>query len=281
MEPTLSRALEHPGTFDAEAYLERLGVEAPQDSSLAALSTLLDAHMRAIPFENLDVLLGRTPRLDLASLQDKLVKRRRGGYCFEHAALMGAALRRFGFVVRDQLARVVMERPRERAGRTHHFLLVSLPSGPVVVDPGFGGLAPQLPLPLVDGHRVRAGGVVHRMRQQGPLWTLQAELPGEPEPRALWTSALDEALPPDFEMGNHFTATHPESHFRQRLALRALTPTGRLSVVGREVTLREGRVVQHWTLRHRPALRALLQRHFGFDLPEVLTMRVPSVPAWD
>ena len=83
MEPTLSQALEHPGTFDAEAYLERLGVEAPQDSSLAALSTLLDAHMRAIPFENLDVLLGRTPRLDLASLQDKLVRRRRGGYCHE------------------------------------------------------------------------------------------------------------------------------------------------------------------------------------------------------
>ena len=67
----------------------------------------------------------------------------------------------------------------------------------------------------------------------------------------------------------------------QRLALRALTPSGRLSVVGREVTLREGRVVQYWTLRHRPALRALLQRHFGFDLPEVLTMRVPSVSAWD
>lgn len=268
-------------SFDAPAYLARIGREAPEDSALDTLSDLLQAHMRAIPFENLDVLLGRVPRLDLPSLQAKLVHGRRGGYCFEHAALLGAALRYFGFVVRDHLARVVLEQPRERAGRTHHFLIVSLPSGPVVVDPGFGGLAPRIPVPLVDGRRVRIGNEVHRLRREGQVWTLWAEFGGEREPLPLWSSTLEECFPVDFEMGNHFTATHPNSRFRQRLSLRALTDTGRVSVLDRTITLRQERVTQRSTLRSRNSLHALLRRHFGIDLPEVLTLRVPGIPGWD
>lgn len=280
MDKTLSSPLEHATGFDAAAYLERIGRPAPADSSAGTLGELLEAHMRAIPFENLDVLLGRPPRLDLASLQDKLVRQRRGGYCFEHAALLGAALRYFGFVVRDHLARVVMEQPRERMGRTHHFLLVALPSGPVVVDPGFGGLAPQVPVPLADGKRVRVAGVAHRMQRDGEHWTLCAELPDTPGLRPLWTTALEETFPIDCEMGNLYTATHPDSKFRRRINLRAITEDGRISVLNREVTWRHGRVVQRWTLRNRAALQSLLRRHFGFELPEALTLTVPDIPEW-
>lgn len=267
-------------SFDADAYLARIGREAPDDASLVTLNALLRAHMRAIPFENLDVLLGRTPRLDLPSVQAKLVGARRGGYCFEHACLLGAALRYFGFAVRDQLARVVLEQPRERMGRTHHFLMVSLPTGQVVVDPGFGGLAPRIPVPMLDGRRVRIGQETHLMRRDGELWTLWSEVGGQREARALWTTALEEAFAPDLEMGNHFTATHPASKFRQHLSLRALLDDGRVSVLDREVTLRRANITQRWQLRSRQELHALLQRHFGIDLPEVLTLRVPAVPDW-
>lgn len=281
MDKTLSTLLDSPTSFDAPAYQARLGVEPPQDCSLGTLAQLLLAHMRSIPFENLDVLLGRPPRLDLPSLQDKLVTRRRGGYCFEHSALLGAALRYYGFAVRDHLARVIVERPREQAGRTHHFLVVSLTSGPVIVDAGFGGLAPQVPVPLVDGARVRGGGVTHHLRREGRWWTLSAQAPDLAGERPMWTTALEECCPPDFEMGNHFTATHPSSPFRRRLSMRALIDGGRVSVLNREVTLRQGRVVQRWTLRHRAALQALLRRQFGIDLPEVQQLVVPDIPGWE
>jgi N-hydroxyarylamine O-acetyltransferase len=281
MDKTLSTLLDSPTTFDASAYQARLGIEPPQDCALGTLAQVLLAHMRSIPFENLDVLLGRPPRLDLPSLQDKLVVRRRGGYCFEHSALLGAALRYYGFVVRDHLARVVVERPREQAGRTHHFLVVSLTSGPVIVDAGFGGLAPQVPVPLIDGARVRAGGVTHHLRRDGGWWTLSAQAPDLGGERVLWTSALEECYAPDFEMGNHFTATHASSPFRHRLAMRALIDGGRVSVLNREVTLRQGRVVQRWSLRHRAALHALLRRHFGIELPEVEQLIVPAIPGWE
>ena len=140
----------------------------------------------------------------------------------------------------------------------------------------------QAPAQVVaDGARVRAGGITHRLRREGTLWTLLAEVPGEGGERPLWSTALEECLPTDLLMGNHFTATWPASPFRHRLTLRVLTPTGRLSVLNQEVTVRDGRVVQRWALRDRGALCNLLKRQMGIDLPEVLSMPVPSVPGWD
>jgi len=82
-------------------------------------------------------------------------------------------------------------------------------------------------------------------------------------------------------MGNHYTATHPDSPFVNRLMLRAVTPDGRISVMNRDVTVRrDGAPAQTSTLPDRAALRALLAERFGFDLPEVLQMRVPTIPEW-
>lgn len=88
----------------------------------------------------------------------------------------------------------------------------------------------------------------------------------------------DNAL--DFEMGNHFMATHPQSMLRHRLVLRALTPEGRVTVMNREATIWRDRQAQKFQLADRRALRALLQQYFGFDLPEVERLRVPAVPEW-
>ncbi|HWC46331.1 MAG TPA: arylamine N-acetyltransferase, partial [Casimicrobiaceae bacterium] len=88
------------GAVDVDAYFARIGdVDAPR-RDLATLARLLRAHMHAIPFENLDVLLGRGIDLDLSALQAKLVGARRGGYCFEHATLFAAVLETLGFAIR-------------------------------------------------------------------------------------------------------------------------------------------------------------------------------------
>ena len=91
---------------DLPAYLRRIGLYAVPPATRAGLAALHRAHACAIPFENLDILLGRAIRLDLPSLEAKLVSSRRGGYCFEQNTLFAAVLREVGFEVETLEARV-------------------------------------------------------------------------------------------------------------------------------------------------------------------------------
>jgi N-hydroxyarylamine O-acetyltransferase len=265
-------------TLDLPAYLERIEWSGALRQDHATLAALLDAHMAHIPFENLDVLLGRGIRIDLASIQDKLVGARRGGYCFEHATLFAAVLDATGFAPARHIARVVMVLPRETSPRTHMFLTVSLPEGTFVVDPGFGSLAPRVPVPLREDRSAAGRDIAHRMQRDGDGWVLKAE--AKEKTVDCWYSPLERDPPIDFEVGNHFTATHPSSPFVNRILLRALTRDGRVSVMNRDVTIRRGEAIETVELADRAALRHLLNAHFGFDLPEAAALRVPSIPEW-
>lgn len=262
--------------LDIDAYFDRIRWGGMVRHDLATLSGLLRAHMDHIPFENLDVLLGRPIRLDLDSLQAKLVGARRGGYCFEHGTLLFAVLSHLGFAPERRLARVTLMAPRDAVPRTHMFLTVPLAEGRFVVDPGFGALASTVPLPLQAVPP--APSATHWMAHDGHFWTMCARVKGEVT-RA-WVSTLEDEGPADIEMGNHFVATYPDSVFRQRLMLRALTPEGRVTVMNTDATIWRGDEPEPVPLADRAALRALLLRHFGIDLPEVDRLRVPMVPDW-
>src|SRR4051812_11919175 len=129
--------------LDLDAYFARIQWGGPTHASYGTLAGMLAAHVTRIPFENLDVLLGKPIRLDMGALQPKLVGARRGGYCFEHVTLFAAVLERLGFAPIRHTARVVLVVPRHLAPRGHMLLTVKLPEGTFVVDPGFGGLAPR------------------------------------------------------------------------------------------------------------------------------------------
>jgi N-hydroxyarylamine O-acetyltransferase len=264
-------------SFELDAYLRRIKWAGDTRPTFETLAGILRAHMLAVPFENLDVLLGRPIRVDLDGIQEKIVRRRRGGYCFEQATLFGAALEALGFTVARHLARVTLFVPRERAPRTHMFLTVALPAGTFVVDPGFGGLAAEVPLPL-DAAPERQPSATHRIDNQGAVRVLRAMSDGNWVDA--WFSTLEVEHPVDFEMGNHFTARHPSSQFVNRLLLRALTPDGRVTVMNRDATIRKNGAAPVRRTLDRPALRALLNEHFGFDLPEVERLRVPAIPEW-
>jgi N-hydroxyarylamine O-acetyltransferase len=266
-------------SFDLDAYLERIQWGGAVRQDLDCLSALLRAHMMSIPFENLDVLLGRPIRLDLEGLQAKLVRACRGGYCFEHATLFAAALEALGFEPVRHVARVILFVPRSASGRTHMFLTVPLAQGRYVLDPGFGSLASRVPVPLVEGEQAQIGSEKHWMARDGADWVLYAQVGAAPV--AAWVSTLQQENPVDFEMGSHYTSTYPASSFVQRIMLRALTETGRVTVMNRDVTHWHGDMSQQTQLADRSALRALLAEHFGFDLPEVERLRVPSIPGWN
>ncbi len=260
--------------LDLEAYLSRVNWQGSLLPNLETLTRLQEAHMRHIPFENLDVLLGRPISLDLGALQAKLIQARRGGYCFEHVTLLGAVLESLGFSLQAHTARVVMFVPLHEAPRTHMFLTVSLPEGLFVVDPGFGGAGPRYPLAM----RKDQADDSHWMEQDSSCWRLKTRV--RDEVRTLWITTLDPDYPVDFLMGNHYTATFPESPFRNRLMLRAWIPGGQVTVMNRECTFWQDSRLTRKTLENRQELRQLLMDHFGFDLPEVIQLHIPQVPEW-
>jgi N-hydroxyarylamine O-acetyltransferase len=265
--------------FSADGYLGRIGWTDPLSPALDTLTALMRAHMVRIPFENLDVLLGRGVRIDLDGVFAKLVESKRGGYCFEHSTLFRAALEHIGFQPASHAARVVMLTPRQSAPRTHMFLTVVIDGTTYVLDPGFGGHGPLVPLPLVENLEVREGPDVHRFTRRDGEWLLETNIGGVMSP--LWMSTLEPESPIDFVLGNHFTSTWPQSPFVQRLMLRALTPGGRrVSVMNRDVTVARNGTFEKSQLADRAALRALLAREFGIDVPEVERLRVPTVPEW-
>lgn len=247
--------------MDLVRYFERIGWTGPREPTRDTLAGVLAAHMRAIPFENLDVLLGHPPRLDVPSLEAKLVTARRGGYCYEHATLLAAVLTELGFDVSLHSARVIMFVPRSEAPRTHMFLSV----GDVMLDPGFGAIAPRVPVPL-DG--TPAGK--HRLVRDGAHTIL------EHDGKQLWVSSMERDQPVDFVMANHFTATHPSSPFTRNLMMRAFTDDGEVRVRGRDVTTVRGPDTHVRQLVDGPDLRSIVREHFGFDLPALETFQLPS-----
>lgn len=163
--------------FSAERYFERIGWRGSLEPALDTLTGLLRAHMAHIPFENLDVLLGRGIRIDLDSVYAKLVMAKRGGYCFEHSTLFRAALEHAGFQPVSHAARVTLFTPRTASPRTHMFLSVAIEGTTYVLDPGFGGHGPLVPLPLVENVDVREGPDVHRFTRRDGEWLLEDGLP--------------------------------------------------------------------------------------------------------
>lgn len=264
--------------IDLDAYLERLHWDGGTSPTFETLAGLLRGHMRRIPFENLDVLLGRGVRLDLGSVQDKLVRARRGGYCFEHGTLFAAVLEKLGFKPVRHTARVVVVASRSESPRTHMILTVALAEGTFVLDPGFGALAPRVPVPLEEGVEVGVDHEKHWMARDGNLWVLRTR--ADDKVVDCWVSPLDSDNLIDFEVGNHYTSTHPASAFVNRIMLRALTDDGRVGVMNRDVTIWRKDERESIQLSDRKALRTLLAQHFGFDLPEVERLSVPSIPDW-
>src|SRR5688500_6459235 len=120
-------------SFQADAYFARIGHAGPRDATAATLDAVHRAHATAVPFENLDVFLGRPIRIDLESVQAKLVGARRGGYCFEQNTLFAAALAHLGFAVTCLAARVRLGSAR-LLPRTHMILKVQAEGRPWLAD---------------------------------------------------------------------------------------------------------------------------------------------------
>lgn len=200
--------------FDLEAYLERIGVSGDPD-----LAGIHRAHVGAIPFENLDPHRGIPVSLDPAALFDKLITQRRGGYCFEHNLLLGAALQKLGAHVDPMLARVRLgATPGDVRPRSHLVLRVSIHGGTYHADAGFGAGTLLEPIPFGPGGVHEQQGWRFRVVQDGEELVLQTRAPSaKPDVGETWHDLYGFVPRPvplvDIETSNWFTSTHPRSPF--------------------------------------------------------------------
>ncbi len=263
--------------LDLDAYLARINYNGLRVPTYDTLAGILHAHTASIPFESFDVLLSRTIRLDPEGLQAKIVAARRGGYCFEHASLMHAALEAIGFAPVRHSSRVLLFEPRHESVRQHMFLSVKIGSATYVIDPGFGPFACPLPIPI-DGTPVPTSAPTHRLSREGNDWFLYVTRDGKQIPG--WVSTMEEEYPVDFEMMNYYIATHPASFFTHNILASAVTREGRVNIMNQGVHIIRNGAIEPSQLTDRRALRSLVAQHFGFDLPELETMRVDGVLGW-
>jgi N-hydroxyarylamine O-acetyltransferase len=251
-------------TLNLAAYLARTGYAGAIAPTRQALEALHLAHATHIPFENIDILLGRPIALDLASLQAKLVGQRRGGYCFEHNLLLAAVLREFGFGV-TQLAARVRHRTTALLPRTHMLLLVEAEGSRWLADVGFGGEGLLLPVPFGSGAEVRHSAWSYRVvKEADGQWVLQSLRDGS------WCDLYAFTLEPqqavDYELANHYTSTHPKSRFVQTLTVQLPGPERRLILRNREIVEDRGETVTTRRLAGDEEVHRILNESFGLEL---------------
>jgi N-hydroxyarylamine O-acetyltransferase len=197
-------------TIDLKAYLERLEYRGELAPTLETLKRLHFAHATHIPFENLEILLGRPIKLDRESLWTKMVTGRRGGYCFEQNALFATVLEELGFRVTRLAARVRLG-VKEIRPRSHMLLAVEIEGGRWLADVGFGGEGLLHPLALQAGEEFRNFAWAHRLIVEGAVHVLQTRHPDGWFD--LYAFTLEEQHPVDYEVANYYISTNPHSPF--------------------------------------------------------------------
>ena len=250
--------------LDIEAYLARLGHTGGTKPDLGTLRLLHTEHVAAIPFENFEVMLGRPVPLDLPALQNKLLHRRRGGYCYEQNLLFAAALERLGFDVTGLGARVRAGSSVTRAV-THMLLRVEVDGDAFHCDVGFGADGLLEPIPLRAGVERQQGEWRYRVKQEDEgVLVLQTQ--GPDGWFDLYAYTQERRLPVDYVVMNHYTSTHPRSSFIRRPALQKAGRMVRRRLVGDQLTLTraDGTVDE----RSVPVgeLMSVLDREFGIEL---------------
>jgi N-hydroxyarylamine O-acetyltransferase len=255
--------------FDLDAWLRRIGYDGPRDPVLGTLRAVITAHTATIPFENIDVLLGRPPKLDLVSLQRKMISGGRGGYCFEQNALLLGGLSSLGFRATGLIARVIRGMEATASGPATHMLLrVDLPEGSFLADVGFGNQTPTAPLALRSGVEQETPHEVMRLWPVGDEFTLQAK--SGDDWQSIYRLSPHPRLAVDYEVANWFTATHPASPFVSNLIVARPGPEGTRNTLfnGRVTVRRPGDPAERFMLDDRD-FAAALESKFGLILADI------------
>jgi N-hydroxyarylamine O-acetyltransferase len=257
-----------PSSIDLDAYCARIGYTGPRTPTLATLSAIHALHPQAIAFENLDPLLRRPVKLDAASLEAKLVKGGRGGWCFEHNTLFKLVLEALGFRVTGLGGRVLWNRTDNTVpARSHMVLKLDVEGATYIADVGFGGMTLTAPLRLETDTEQQTPHESYRLKRLDGGFRLDAQLRGEWKP--VYRFDLAEQLPIDYEVSNHFLLTHASSPFLTLLMVARAAPDRRFALSNNELAVhRRDGTTQRRKLGGAAEIRRALEQDFALTLPD-------------
>ena len=262
-------------SFNLPAYLARIALPAAPAPDTEGLAAVQRAHRLVIPFENLDIALGRGISLDPDAVFDKLVTRGRGGYCFEQNQLFLRALHAMGFTARPLLARVWLG-ASEPPPQTHTLNLVTIDGADWIADAGFGGSYTP-PLPLADGaSATTSDGMHHRLRTDPDHgWMLErhghaALTDGRGHEHEGWLPQYSFTLAPVYEtdllLGNHWTSTAPGTRFTTLRCASITLPNGFASLTDRQYNRRSTDQANEGEIDSAKVYRMRLSLMFGIHI---------------
>jgi N-hydroxyarylamine O-acetyltransferase len=254
--------------MELSAYFDRIGYSGPRAPDLETLKALMRAHIAAVPFENLDVQLGNRVGTALPAIFDKLVARRRGGWCYENNGLFGWALGELGFAVRRLSAGVMRAEQGDAAMGNHLALLVTIDGKPWLADVGFGGTM-AAPIPLTAGEHEQAPFTIG-LRAADGYWRFDERYAGEAPFNFDFTAdAADEAL-----LARQCDAlqSDPDSNFVLNSVVQQRQGDRHLTLRGRVLMERGPDGERKRLIGDAEEFVATLEDRFGLDLPEAAAL---------
>lgn len=248
-------------SMDIDAYFERIGYEGSREPTAETLRQLHRAHMLTVPFENFDIHLGHPIVLSLSSFYDKIVRRRRGGFCYELNGLFGWLLEHLGFSVEIVSARV-FDGAQKGPDFDHLILLVKIDEI-FVVDVGFGDSFVE-PLRRDAADETVLHGSTFRLMGSDSERVLQRRRKTEWEPQFAF-SPMPRRLA-EFNAMCHHHQTSPKSTFTQKTICSVATPAGRITLSNSRLITAEGGRREEREVSGQEEYRRLLKTHFGIEL---------------
>ncbi|WOD16160.1 arylamine N-acetyltransferase family protein [Paraburkholderia kirstenboschensis] len=259
-------------TLNLDNYFERIGYTGPRVPTLEVLKAIHRSHPRAIPFENLNPLTRRAVKLDLESVERKLVDDRRGGYCFEQNALLANVLIELGFQVTPLLGRVLWGRePDAVPPRTHMVLRIDLDNEAWIADVGFGSVTLTSPLRLTPALAQRTDLGIFRLADASHD-ALYLEVQARDQ---TWSRVYRFDLHPvewiDYETSNWYTSTSPEAVFASNLIVCRVLQETRLTLLNDQLNERaaDGSIVREQRVASADELAACLRDRFGLSTGDI------------
>jgi N-hydroxyarylamine O-acetyltransferase len=215
--------------MNLDAYLQRIGLAGPLSPTLKTLQAVHRAQALTVPYEAVDVFAGHTVSADLAAIQDKIIRRGRGGWCYEQNGLLIWALATIGFDVRRAVAGAYHGSPGPEIMGNHVVGLVTLQDTTWLCDLGLGD-ALRGPIPLIEGEH-RDGPLLFRLeRLQDGRWRFWNHAAGDPSNFDLDPSPADETL---IQRKHDALLADPNCSFRLNFQAMRMAETSSTVIYGR------------------------------------------------
>lgn len=220
--------------MDIKKYFKRIGLSKDTEISYTYdfLKNIQFCHVMSVPYENLDILDGKPLSLNAEDVYDKVVNRRRGGYCFELNCLLSALLKELGFEVESYLARF-WRNETSIPVRRHRIIAVQCEQDTYICDVGMGQSAPRYPLKLEEGTLQKQFGETYKFEKDDfHGWVLYDLHKGEW--RRFYSFTEDRQLDVDFIAPSFYCEMHPKSLFNKSVMVAIKTKEGRKTISDRE-----------------------------------------------